>query len=272
VKFLGLKQGEEFQRLMSQLKKAATPPLGLQAPTSEICFTKLLSGFTGHGDEISPLWRSIRNGLHANKFPDQDLAVERLHQEREAKLLVSNGHTFARSQDSPLSLVQNFKWSDNFFADEDDILAVFDIDYPRVKITRFFATWVLILFAPMSAIGAAMAKGERIELRRVFLCVIIQWTFSLLTGFLHFRMATFLFILPSSTWDRNKMALAESFRALKFLLGHAFPFSWIVDRRGLRSMHVAACRSGIIIAKENQISNSCGWLDSGTCNSWIGRW
>lgn len=269
VIFSGLTQGEEFQRLISQLKNAATPPLELFASTSQICFTKLFSSFSGSDDKISPLWQTIHNELRSKEFTNQDLAVERIHQERERKRLECKEDNPVLSQDSLASLIQSVKWSDNFFAKEDDILAVFDIDYPRIKITRFVVTWLLILIIPASAIVASMTKGERVEWHRVFLGMFLQWPTSFLFGFLGLRLTPYLLQFPHpivSNMNRLTLTDATLINMKNNFIG-AFPLPWLVDKCDLRSIHVAVALDGVVLAKGNQFSYFGICVDSGAAPS-----
>lgn len=265
VKFPGLKQGEEFHRLIGQLKNATTPPSELFVSTSEICFARLFSSFSGSDDEISPLWQTILYELRSKELTNHDLAVERIHQERERNCVeYREENSKPLPQDTAASLIQNVKWSDNFFAKDDDILAVFDIVYPRIKITRFVATWLLILCVPVSGIVTATTKGERVQWHRIFLVMFLQWPASFFFGFLSCRLLPYLLQLPhliDSTLTRITLTDATLLTVKTHFIG-AFPLPWLVDKHDLRSIHVAVALDGVVLAKDNHASYFGIWLDS----------
>jgi len=191
----GLRRPLNFLGMISDMTKVRE--LELADSTSNTCLPRLFSSEVDNDEEIPLLWQTILGELHSRQFLNQDLSVERVYRERERKRRESKGNDVTKlSQDVPLSLVKNFEWSEKFFANQDDILAEFDVDYPRIKIARLLAAWFVIFFVPASACFAARAKGEIVAWYKIFLLIFFQWTLTLMAFSLQIRLAAYILKLP----------------------------------------------------------------------------
>jgi sulfur carrier protein ThiS len=90
---------------------------------------------------------------------------------------ISVSITAASSLDG--DLVPRFQWSDTYFSNENDIIAVFDLDYPRPDSFKFFFAWIPFFIMPLMIICDSVREGESVctysNLFLLLLPFLAQW-------------------------------------------------------------------------------------------------
>ena len=121
-----------------------------------------------------------------------------------------------------------FTRTDAKFSDKDDIIASFDLDYPRADSFKFWLTWVLFVFMPLKAFFASLPR----------------------------LLIMSLYPEPKaaceSLYTKNGIVMDGMYRIMCFMFEHGLP--WWAANRHLRLLHVAIARNGIIVAKERRPS------------------